>query len=84
MKKTGKLKEETTFEMAMERLENAVVKLDKGSLTLDEALAAFEDGVRWSKECHRFLEQAEERIQIILKNEEGGYATTPFDKGKNK
>ena len=69
---------EITFELAMEQLESAVEKLDAGSLTLEEALSAFEEGVRWSKECHRFLEKAEERVEIILKNEKEGYESAPF------
>ncbi len=67
-----------TFETALERLENAVEKLEEGSLPLQEALSTFEDGVRWSKECHRILQKAEERIEIILKNEKGEYETTKF------
>ena len=84
MKKTEKNSEEVTFEKAMELLETAVNKLDKGSLTLDQALTAFEDGVLWSKECHRFLEKAEERIEIILKKREGGYKAVPFNDENNE
>ena len=68
----------------MERLETSVEKLDDGSLTLEEALAAFEEGIRWSKECHRFLEKAEERIEIILKKEDGGYESASFKADENE
>ena len=78
MKETQMGSSEITFELAMEQLESAVEKLDAGSLTLEEALSAFEEGVRWSKECHRFLEKAEKRIEIILKNEKNGYESAPF------
>lgn len=67
-----------TFETALERLETAVEKLEEGSLSLQEALTTFENGVRWSRECHRILQKAEERIEIILKNEKGEYETTDF------
>ena len=68
MKETEK---ESTFEEALQKLEHAVEKLNEGSLSLEEALSTFEDGVRWSRECHQFLEKAEERVGIILKNENG-------------
>ena len=75
MKETEK---ENTFEEALQKLERAVEKLDEGSLSLEEALNTFEDGVRWSRECHQFLEKAEERVGIILKNENDDYETKPF------
>ena len=67
MKETEKENQENTFEEALQKLERAVEKLDEGSLSLEEALSTFEDGVRWSRECHQFLEKAEERVGIILK-----------------
>ena len=84
MKAAEKDSKEVTFEKAMERLETSVEKLDEGSLTLEEALAAFEEGVRWSKECHRFLEKAEERIEIILKKEDGRYESVPFEEDEKE
>ena len=83
MKETEKDNQENTFEEALQKLECAVEKLDEGSLSLEEALSTFEDGVRWSRECHQFLEKAEERVGIILKNENGDYETKPFETEDN-
>ena len=83
MKETEKETQENTFEEALQKLELAVEKLDEGSLSLEEAMSTFEDGVRWSRECHQFLEQAEERVDIILKNENGKYETKPFETDDN-
>ena len=83
MKETEKETQENTFEEALQKLELAVEKLDEGSLSLEEAMSTFEDGVRWSRECHQFLEKAEERIEIILKNENGKYETKPFKTDDN-
>ena len=83
MKETEKENQENTFEKALQKLERAVEKLDEGSLSLEEALNTFEDGVRWSRECHQFLEKAEERVGIILKNENGDYETKPFETEDN-
>ena len=67
-----------TFETALQKLEETVSRLEDGSLPLDEALTAFESGVSWSRECHKFLEKAEQRIETILKNEKGEYEQTEF------
>jgi exonuclease VII small subunit len=39
--------------------------------------------VRWSRECHQFLEQAEQRIEIILKNEQGESVPQALELGEN-
>ena len=83
MKETEKETQENTFEEALQKLELAVEKLDEGSLSLEEAMSTFEDGVRWSRECHQFLEKAEERVELILKNENGKYETKPFETDDN-
>ena len=68
----------TTFESALKKLEETVYKLEEGSIPLDEALNTFESGVRWSRECNKFLENAEQRIEIILKNENGEFEQKEF------
>ena len=68
----------TTFESALKKLEETVDKLEEGSITLDEALTTFESGVSWSRECKKFLEIAEQRIETILKNENGEYEQKEF------
>jgi len=68
----------TTFESSLKKLEETVYKLEEGSIPLDEALNTFESGVRWSRECNKFLENAEQRIEIILKNENGEFEQKEF------
>ena len=72
----------TTFESALKKLEETVCKLEDGSIPLDEALNTFESGVRWSRECNKFLENAEQRIEIILKNENGEFEQKEFELDK--
>ena len=67
-----------TFESALKKLEETVDKLEEGSIPLDEALTTFESGVRWSRECKKFLESAEQRIETILKNDNGEYEQKEF------
>ena len=72
----------TTFESVLKKLEETVYKLEKGSIPLEEALNTFESGVRWSRECNKFLENAEQRIEIILKNENGEFEQKKFELDK--
>ena len=68
----------TTFESALKKLEETVDTLEEGSIPLGDALNTFESGVRWSRECKKFLENAEQRIEKILKNENGEYEQKEF------
>lgn len=63
-------REELPFEAALERLEEIVQRLEAGDLPLEEALAAFEEGVGLSRRCAQQLDAAERRIEVLL--EEGG------------
>ncbi len=67
-----------TFENALKNLEETVEKLEEGTIPLNEALTTFESGVHWSKECKKFLDNAGQRIEKILKNENGEYEQKKF------
>lgn len=73
-----------TFEISLEKLEAAVNNLETGSLTLEGALTSFEDGIHWSRECQKFLDKAEKRIEVVLKNEDGEHSQASFDLDDNK
>ena len=60
--------ESPNFEDSLQQLNEAVRRLESGDLALEEALQAFEEGIRHSRDCHRLLQRAEERIEMILKN----------------
>jgi exodeoxyribonuclease VII small subunit len=59
--------EETKFEDALERLEAIVKKIEQGDMTLDESLAAFEEGIRLSRFCSKKLDEADRKVEILLK-----------------
>jgi exodeoxyribonuclease VII small subunit len=61
----------TTFEQALAQLEQIVQKLEKGELPLEESLKLYEEGVRLSRLCHGKLEEAEGRIEVLLKDSRG-------------
>jgi exodeoxyribonuclease VII small subunit len=62
--------EELPFEEALSRLESLVDRLEHGDLALEEALTAFEEGVRLTRRCAAQLEHAERRIDELV--EAGG------------
>ena len=59
------------FEETIKKLEVIANELEKGDLTLDESVAKFEEGMKLSKACNEVLENAEKRISILLKKEDG-------------
>ena len=67
-----------SFEDSLQQLNEAVRRLESGDLALEEALQAFEEGIRHSRDCNRLLQMAEERIEMILKNEHGEYKVVPM------
>lgn len=67
-----------TFEVSLTELEKIVRKLEDGDLSLEESLKLFETGVRLSRECQERLDQAERRIDILLKDADGNLALQPI------
>ena len=67
------------FETALKKLEEIVKKLENGELSLDSALELFEEGIKLSRFCHTKLEQAERRVEILLKNGSGQARAVPFE-----
>ena len=53
------------FEAAIAELESVVKKLEEGDLALEQSLALYERGVQLSRFCHKRLEDAERRIEIL-------------------
>jgi exodeoxyribonuclease VII small subunit len=58
------------FEEALARLEDIVKKMEAGDMTLEESLKAFEEGIKLARLCSRKLDEAERRVEILLKQEE--------------
>lgn len=60
-----------SFEQSLKELEQVVVELEKGDLTLDKAIENFERGIELSKICSEKLDAAEKKINILVKKESG-------------
>ena len=59
------------FEVALKQLEEIVQRLEKGELSLEDSLKLYEEGIRLSRLCHAKLDEAEGRIEQLLKNARG-------------
>ncbi len=64
--------EEVKFEEALKQLEAIVSRLEVGDLPLEQALSIFEEGVRLAKLCAERLNEAERRVNILVRSAEGG------------
>ncbi len=71
------------FEESLNKLEKIVSKLEKGDISLEESLKLFEEGVRLSRLCNEKLDEAEMRVEILLKDREGIMKPHPFDPSAN-
>lgn len=65
------------FEEALEKLEEIVKRMEGGELSLEESLKAFEEGIKLSRLCARKLDEADRRVELLLK-EGGELVTLPF------
>jgi exodeoxyribonuclease VII small subunit len=68
------LDDSLTFEEAMEKLAMVVSELEKGELSLDDSLKAFEKGIRLLRILTKRLNSFEERVEVLL---EGFYSEAP-------
>jgi exodeoxyribonuclease VII small subunit len=71
--------EKPDFERSLARLEEIVRKLESANLPLDEAMKLFEEGMELSRDCQQQLEQAEARVEILLKKAGGELVAEPFE-----
>ncbi len=72
------MKNEITFENAMEKLDGIVRRLESGSLPLSEALSAYEEAVGLVRFCNGQLEEAEQKVRILTEGAGGTVTDAPF------
>ena len=73
-----------TFEQSLKQLEQIVQELESGDLPLEKALKKFEEGIQLSKLCSRTLDETEQKISILLKDQDGGIIEKPFSVDQEK
>lgn len=70
---------EKKFEAALARLEEIVSELESGELGLEQSLKLFEEGIRLSRICSARLEEAERKVEVLLKDKNGKMTAKPFE-----
>jgi exodeoxyribonuclease VII small subunit len=67
------------FERNLERLDVLVRQLEDADLPLEKALHLYEEGMKLSEVCQRQLQEAEGRVQILMKRAGGKIVAEPFE-----
>ena len=75
---SGKENTGLSFEAGLERLEGIVKELEQGDLPLERALELFEEGMKISGICRHQLEEAESKVELLVKKSDGKVAAEPF------
>ena len=79
---TERQEQARTFEASLEALERIVQQLESGDLPLEKSLELFEQGIRLSRECQERLSQAERRIEVLLRDNQGRPVVSAFTESK--
>jgi exodeoxyribonuclease VII small subunit len=72
------------FEDALKELEELVARLEKGELSLEESLRLYERGIALARHCHAKLEEAEGKIELLMKDARGEVALDAKGRPKTK
>lgn len=59
------------FESALTALQKLVETIEKGDLSLEDSLAAFEQGIKLTRECQTMLSKAEQKVQLLISKNSG-------------
>lgn len=68
-----------SFEASLEALERIVQELEQGDLPLEKSLELFEQGIGLSRQCQDRLNQAERRIEVLLRDNQGRTVVSAFE-----
>ena len=72
-----------SFEKALADLEKAVEGLERGELSLEDSLHCFEAGVKSLTACRKYLREAENQVELLLKKQDGTMESVPFEPEEN-
>ncbi len=78
MSQSAKSDKPDPFEKNLARLDAIVQELEDTDLPLDKALVLYEEGMKLSESCHKQLEEAEGRVEILTKKAGGKVVAEPF------
>lgn len=66
------------FEVSLKKLEEIVRKLEGGTMPLDDSIKAFEEGVKHASLCARKLDEAERKVELLIKQRNGSFRREPL------
>ena len=67
-----------SFEESLTKLEEIVAQLERGDLSLEDSVRLFEEGTRLSTDCRKHLEEAEGKVELLVKQRDGSMKREPF------
>jgi exodeoxyribonuclease VII small subunit len=67
------------YDAVVARLERVVGELESGQLSLEQSIEKFAEGVKLAHEATRKLDEAERRIEVLVRNADGSEGEVPFD-----
>ena len=76
---TDKPVKKETFETYLSQVSEAVGALESGKLKLEESIEKYESGIKALRQCYIILEQAEKRIQLLVKEKDGSLSAKDFE-----
>jgi exodeoxyribonuclease VII small subunit len=74
-------RKEPSFEEALGRIEEIVERLEQGDLALDESLRLFQEGVDLSRRCQAVLDDAQRKIEQLVRAADGTLRAEPVEEG---
>lgn len=81
---TDKIKiEEMNFEAALSELEKIVMSLENQTAPLDESISLYENGIALVKRCSKLLDDAQQKVGILSRNDSGEVVIKPFSPEEN-
>lgn len=72
--------ENLSYEESVKRLEKIVEDLESGSLSLDESIKKYEEGIALYKNCSKLLQEYENKVEILSKNQDGEIKLEEFSR----
>ncbi len=70
---------EETYDAIVKRLERVVTELESGQLSLEQSVEKFAEGVRLARDASRKLDEAERRVELLVRSADGGDEAVPFE-----
>ena len=71
-----------SFEESLKKLESIVEQMEKGELSLEESVKLFEEGVALSAACKKELDEADGKVETLIRQRDGSFRTEPFPQDK--